>query len=67
MVPIWRWIEVYERHVNRMLIMGYYDGTVVCVNEQLRISQKVIVIPTENEEGCMDTIAGEIHKYAVFS
>lgn len=32
-----------------MAITGYYDGTSVRVNESLRMNQKVIVIPIENE------------------
>lgn len=47
-----------------MSITGYYDGTAVLVNEPLRMNQKVIVIPIENEENIEDTAEGGLHAYA---
>lgn len=47
-----------------MSIIGYYDGTVVRVNEPLQMNQKVIVIPIENETDLGESAAGELHKYA---
>lgn len=47
-----------------MAITGYYDGTSVRVNESLRMNQKVIVIPIENEIDLGESAAGGLHKYA---
>ena len=47
-----------------MSITGYYDGTAVRVKEPLRMNQKVIIIPIENEMEFGDTAAGGLHKYA---
>lgn len=45
-------------------MIGYYDGTAIRVNELLKINQKVIVIPIENEMDLGDSAAGGLHKYA---
>ena len=50
--------------MKRLSITGYYDGTAVLVNEPLRVNQKVIVIPIENEESVEDTAEGGLHAYA---
>lgn len=47
-----------------MSITGYYDGTVIRVDEPLQMNQKVIVIPIENEMGLEESAAGGLHKYA---
>jgi len=44
-------------------MIGYYDGTVVRVNEPLQMNQKVIVIPIENETDLGESAADELHKY----
>ena len=56
-------VEVWKA-VKRMSITGYYDGTAVLVNEPLRMNQKVIVIPIENEESIEDTAEGGLRAYA---
>lgn len=47
-----------------MSIIGYYDGTVVRVEEPLQINQKVIVIPIEGETELGETAAGGLRQYA---
>ncbi len=47
-----------------MSIIGYYDGTAVRVEESLRINQKVIVIPIEDEIEFGESAAGGLRKYA---
>ncbi len=47
-----------------MSITGYYDGTVVQVNEPLQMNQKVIIIPIEEENDLGESAAGGLHKYA---
>ncbi len=47
-----------------MSISGYYDGTAVRVEESLRINQKVIVIPIEDEIEFGESAAGGLRKYA---
>lgn len=47
-----------------MSITGYYDGTAVRLDVPLRLNQKVIVIPVENEHDLIETAAGGLHKYA---
>lgn len=49
---------------GNMSIIGYYDGTVVRVNEPLQMNQKVIVIPIKNETDLGESAAGGLHKYA---
>lgn len=49
---------------DNMSIVGYYDGTVVRVNEPLQMNQKVIVIPIENETDLGESAEGGLHKYA---
>lgn len=46
-----------------MSITGYYDGTAVRLDESLKMNQKVIVIPVENEHDLNETAAGGLHKY----
>lgn len=47
-----------------MSITGYYDGTVVQVKEPLRMNQKVIIIPIENEMNLGESAEGGLRKYA---
>ena len=47
-----------------MSLIGYYDGTVVRVDEPLQMNQKVIVIPIESEINLGESAAGGLHKYA---
>ena len=47
-----------------MSMIGYYDGTVIRVDEPLQKNQKVIVIPVENETDLGKSAAGGLHKYA---
>ncbi len=47
-----------------MSITGYYDGTVVHVDEPLQVNQKVIVIPIDNEMDLEESAAGGLRKYA---
>ncbi len=47
-----------------MSITGYYDGNAVRVEKSLRLNQKVVVIPIENEMEFGETAAGGLHKYA---
>ncbi len=47
-----------------MSIIGYYDGTAVRVEESLRINQKVIVIPIEDEMEFGESATGGLRKYA---
>lgn len=42
----------------------YYNRTEVRTNKPLQISQKVIVIPIENETDIGESAAGGLHKYA---
>ena len=46
-----------------MSIIGYYDGTVVRVEEPLQMNQKVIVIPIESETDLEETAAGGLQQY----
>ena len=50
-----------------MSMIGYYDETVICVDEPLQKNQKVIVIPVENETDLGESVAGGLHKYANLS
>lgn len=45
-------------------MIGYYDGTAIRVDEPLQKTQKVIVIPVENEADLGESAAGGLHKYA---
>lgn len=47
-----------------MSMIGYYDGTAIRVDEPLQKTQKVIVIPVENEADLGESAAGGLHKYA---
>lgn len=47
-----------------MSITGYYDGTAIRIEEPLRMNQKVIVIPIENEMSFGESAEGGLHKYA---
>ena len=47
-----------------MYMFGYYDGTVIRMNEPLQMNQKVIVIPIEDENSIGGSAAGGLHKYA---
>lgn len=47
-----------------MSITGYYDGTVIRVDKPLRLHQKVIVIPVEDNVEPQESAAGALHKYA---
>ena len=47
-----------------MSITGYYDGSVIHVDEPLQVNQKVIVIPIENEMDLEESAAGGLRKYA---
>jgi len=49
---------------GNMSMIGYYDGTVVRVDEPLQMNQKVIVIPIESETDLGESAAGGLHKYA---
>ena len=45
-------------------MFGYYDGTVIRVNVSLKMNQKVIVIPIEDENSIGESAAGGLHRCA---
>ena len=47
-----------------MSVTGYYDGTAVRIDTPLKINQKVIVIPIENDTDLGESAAGGLYKYA---
>ena len=47
-----------------MPITGYYDGSVVQIQEPLKLNQRVIVIPIDDDVVTGSSAAGTLKKYA---
>ena len=48
-----------------MPITGYYDGSVVQIQEPLKLNQRVIVIPIDDDVVTGSFAAGGLKKYAI--